>query len=115
MDTTINMASLRKTLAIAALACLQITAKLIKITATSENTFEPNQVAADQDGILDFRFESKNHSVVSREYDKPCTPQPFREGFFSGFFPVDNGTSVRFCSSHVFSRSQLELMHFART
>ncbi|KPM42414.1 hypothetical protein AK830_g4159 [Neonectria ditissima] len=59
-------------------------AKTIKITATSDNTFDPDSVEAEKDDVLEFHFET-NHSVVAGDYQYPCSPLELGTGFFSGF------------------------------
>ncbi|UNI21868.1 Peroxisome-assembly ATPase [Purpureocillium takamizusanense] len=76
----------------AALACLSH-ADTIKITATSKTTFDPSTVRAKQGDVLEFHFQSRNHSVVSGAYENPCSPLRLGTGFFSGFVPVQSGES----------------------
>ncbi|KAK7432678.1 hypothetical protein QQZ08_000888 [Neonectria magnoliae] len=59
-------------------------AKTIKITATSDNAFDPGSVEAEKNDILEFHFEA-NHSVVAGDYKYPCSPLELGTGFFSGF------------------------------
>ncbi|KAM0426155.1 hypothetical protein ACHAPT_008499 [Fusarium lateritium] len=86
------MPSFKTLFASAALACLA-SAETIKITATSDNKFEPEEVKAEKGDILEFHFEPKNHSVVSGDYQYPCSPLNVGDGFFSGFVPTDDGTA----------------------
>ncbi|RSL67734.1 hypothetical protein CEP54_003142 [Fusarium duplospermum] len=76
----------------AALACLA-SAETIKVTATSDNKFEPDEVKAEKGDIIEFHFEPKNHSVVAGDYRYPCSPLDIGTGFFSGFVPTDDGTA----------------------
>ena len=89
----INMPSLKTLLASAAMAYLA-TAKTIKITATSDNKFDPETVEAEKDDVIEFHFEPKNHSVVAGDYRYPCSPLDLGSGFFSGFLPTDSGSAV---------------------
>ncbi|KAM5348375.1 hypothetical protein ACJ41O_008199 [Fusarium nematophilum] len=86
------MPSLKTVLASAALAYLA-SAKTIKITATSDNKFDPEEVEADEGDVLEFHFEPKNHSVVAGDYRYPCSPLDMGTGFFSGFVATDDGTA----------------------
>ncbi|KAH0496751.1 hypothetical protein TgHK011_004098 [Trichoderma gracile] len=61
------MPSLKSFVSALALAYLA-NAKTIKITATSDNTFDPSTVKASDGDILEFVFEPKNHSVVAGDY-----------------------------------------------
>ncbi|KAF7546416.1 hypothetical protein G7Z17_g8447 [Cylindrodendrum hubeiense] len=76
----------------AVLACLAH-AKTIKITATSDSTFNPDSVEANENDVLEFYFEAKNHSVVAGDYRYPCSPLDLGTGFFSGFIPTDDGAA----------------------
>ncbi|KAL7814160.1 hypothetical protein V8C44DRAFT_38579 [Trichoderma aethiopicum] len=84
------MPSLKSLVSAIALAYLA-NAKTIKITATSDNTFDPSTVKASDGDILEFVFEPKNHSVVAGDYRYPCSPLELGTGFFSGFFPTSSG------------------------
>ncbi|PTB70882.1 hypothetical protein BBK36DRAFT_1137529 [Trichoderma citrinoviride] len=84
------MPSLKSFVSAIALAYLA-NAKTIKITATSDNTFDPSTVKASDGDILEFVFEPKNHSVVAGDYRYPCSPLELGTGFFSGFFPTSSG------------------------
>ncbi|RBR21591.1 uncharacterized protein FIESC28_04859 [Fusarium coffeatum] len=86
------MPSLKTLLASAAMAYLA-TAKTIKITATSDNKFDPETVEAEKDDVIEFHFEPKNHSVVAGDYRYPCSPLDLGSGFFSGFLPTDSGSA----------------------
>ncbi|KAH6895353.1 hypothetical protein B0T10DRAFT_557574 [Thelonectria olida] len=86
------MPSLLAALTFATLAALT-SAKTIKITATSDNTFDPNSLEADKNDVLEFHFEAKNHSVVAGDYQYPCSPLDLGSGFFSGFIPTASGTA----------------------
>lgn len=69
-----------------------VVAETIKITATSDNAFEPELSTASEGDILEFHFESGNHSVVRGEFNSingPCAPIN-DNGFFSGFFSGDD-------------------------
>lgn len=69
-------------------------ANVIKITAKSDNRFDPNSVAAEPGDLLEFQFEASNHSVVAGDYQSPCSPLQLGTGFFSGFVEVSSGESV---------------------
>ncbi|KAH7017628.1 hypothetical protein EDB80DRAFT_705461 [Ilyonectria destructans] len=86
------MPSFKAALTSAALAYLA-NAKTIKITATSDNTFDPDSIDADKNDVLEFHFEAKNHSVVAGDYQYPCSPLELGTGFFSGFVSTDDGTA----------------------
>lgn len=88
------MPSFKTALTSAALAYLA-NAKTIKITATSDNTFDPDSITADRNDVLEFHFEAKNHSVVAGDYQYPCSPLELGTGFFSGFVSTEDGTAVR--------------------
>ncbi|KAI6783410.1 uncharacterized protein J7T54_004437 [Emericellopsis cladophorae] len=60
-------------------------ADTITITAKADNTFEPNNVQADEGDMVEFRFARGNHSVVTGLYEFPCAPLDMGSGFFSGF------------------------------
>lgn len=98
----INMPSLKTLLASAAMAYLA-TAKTIKITATSDNKFDPEEVEAEKNDVLEFHFEPKNHSVVAGDYRYPCSPLDMGSGFFSGFLPTDSGSAVSCIASYDFT------------
>ncbi len=87
------MPSLRNFLAAAALATLA-SAKTISVTAKSDNTFDPSTVKADAGDVIEFHFESSNHSVVAGDYQNPCSPLPLGSGFFSGFVDTESGEAV---------------------
>lgn len=87
------MPSLKTCFTAAALACA-VSAETIKVTAKSDNTFDPDTVHAKAQDVLEFHFEPSNHSVVSGDYAYPCSAQDVGKGFFSGFVPVDDGESV---------------------
>ncbi|CAM1511300.1 Fc.00g088130.m01.CDS01 [Cosmosporella sp. VM-42] len=80
-----------KTLFASAVMAYLANAKTIKITATSDNKFDPDSVEADNGDILEFHFEPKNHSVVAGDYQYPCSPMELGTGFFSGFVDSDDG------------------------
>lgn len=94
VTTTITMPSLKSILATAAFASLAH-AKTIRVTATDDNKFDPNDIKADKDDVVEFVFEPKNHSVVAGSYDFPCSPLQIGEGFWSGFIDSDDGEAVR--------------------
>jgi plastocyanin len=51
-------------------------------------TFEPNEIRAHKDDVIEFRFYALNHSVVAGNFDEACTPAE-EGGFFSSFnFPT---------------------------
>lgn len=87
------MPSLKSVLAAAALATVA-SAKTITVTAKSDNTFDPSTVEADTGDIIEFVFEPSNHSVVSGDYQTPCSPLPLGSGFFSGFIDTESGEAV---------------------
>ncbi|EWY95968.1 hypothetical protein FOYG_04837 [Fusarium oxysporum NRRL 32931] len=82
-----------KTLFASAILAYLASAKTIKITATSDDKFDPEEVEAEKGDVLEFHFEPKNHSVVAGDYRYPCSPLDMGTGFFSGFFPTDNGSA----------------------
>ncbi|KAH6958793.1 hypothetical protein FAVG1_03514 [Fusarium avenaceum] len=86
------MPSLKTIFVSAALAYLA-SAKTIKITATSDNKFDPEEIEAEKGDVLEFHFEPKNHSVVAGDYRYPCSPLELGTGFFSGFLPTDSGSA----------------------
>jgi plastocyanin len=86
------MFSLKTLFASAAMAYLA-TAKTIKITATSDDKFDPEEVEAEKGDVLEFHFEPKNHSVVAGDYRYPCSPLDLGSGFFPGFLPTDSGSA----------------------
>jgi plastocyanin len=57
-------------------------------------TFEPNEIRAQQGDVIEFRFWPRNHSVVAGDFNNPCRPAE-DNGFFSGFFPTQQGVNVR--------------------
>ncbi|KAH7275641.1 hypothetical protein B0J15DRAFT_21087 [Fusarium solani] len=86
------MPSFKTVFASAALACLA-SAETIKVTASSDNKFEPDEIKAEKGDVIEFHFEPKNHSVVAGDYRYPCSPLDIGTGFFSGFVPTDDGTA----------------------
>ncbi|KAJ4310358.1 hypothetical protein N0V84_011006 [Fusarium piperis] len=86
------MPSFKTVFASAAMACLA-SAETIKVTATSDNKFEPDEIKAEKGDIIEFHFEPKNHSVVAGDYRYPCSPLDIGTGFFSGFVPTEDGTA----------------------
>ncbi|KAL6697983.1 hypothetical protein J3F84DRAFT_257606 [Trichoderma pleuroticola] len=84
------MPSIKSLLSAFALAYLA-NATTIKITATSDNTFDPSTIKAADGDVLEFIFEPKNHSVVAGDYRYPCSPMELGTGFFSGFFATSSG------------------------
>ncbi|KAL7963017.1 hypothetical protein V8C34DRAFT_300942 [Trichoderma compactum] len=84
------MPSIKSLLSAFALAYLA-NATTIKITATSDNTFDPSTIKAADGDVLEFIFEPKNHSVVAGDYRYPCSPLELGTGFFSGFFATSSG------------------------
>ncbi|KAK5998345.1 Extracellular serine-rich protein [Cladobotryum mycophilum] len=90
------MFSLKSILAVAAFACLA-SAETIKVTATSDNKFNPDTIKANAGDVLEFHFQPKNHSVAAGDYRYPCTPLSFddQSRFFSAFVPSDNGEASK--------------------
>ncbi|KAF5020501.1 hypothetical protein F66182_7464 [Fusarium sp. NRRL 66182] len=86
------MPSLKSMFVSAAVICLA-SAETIRITATSDNKFDPEEVEAEEGDVLEFYFEAKNHSVVAGDYRYPCSPLDLGSGFFSGFVPTDDGSA----------------------
>ncbi|KAG6030691.1 hypothetical protein E4U19_000324 [Claviceps sp. Clav32 group G5] len=84
------MPSIKTYLAAAGLAA-SVAADTIKITATADSTFNPNSVTAKAGDVLEFHFQSGNHSVVAGDYHFACSPLPIGYGFFSGYVNVDPG------------------------
>ncbi|KAF2637515.1 hypothetical protein P280DRAFT_552183 [Massarina eburnea CBS 473.64] len=58
-----------------------------------DHKFKPDVVQAAVGDIIEFDFFPPNHSVVRAEYKFPCIPYEMtgagKQGFFSGFNPVD--------------------------
>jgi len=102
------MPSLKMLFASAVLAYLA-SAKTIKITATSDDKFDPEEVEAEKGDVLEFHFEPKNHSVVAGDYRYPCSPLDMGTGFFSGFVPTDSGSAVSCDSSGLLAISNMSL------
>ena len=90
------MPSLKTVFTAAALVCIA-SADTIKITATKDNTFDPDTVKAKSGDIFEFHFEPSNHSVVSGDYRYPCSATDVGKGFFSGYVSSSDGEAVRFC------------------
>lgn len=88
------MPALKNILAAAALASLAH-AETIRVKATDDDKFEPNDIEAEKGDVIEFVFEPKNHSVVAGTYDVPCSPLQIGEGFWSGFIDSDKGEAVR--------------------
>jgi len=84
------MPSFRALLTAAVLASLA-QADTIKVTATSDNTFDPDTVKGGKGDIIEFHFDPHNHSVVAGDYQYPCSPLELGTGFFSGFVDSDSG------------------------
>ncbi|KAG5942515.1 hypothetical protein E4U60_007228 [Claviceps pazoutovae] len=84
------MPSITTLLAAAGLAA-SAAADIIKITATTDSAFNPNSVTAKAGDVLEFHFQSGNHSVVAGDYHFACSPLPVGYGFFSGYVNVDPG------------------------
>ena len=95
------MPSFKTLFAAAALASLA-QAKTIKVTATEEDSFDPDEVKAAKGDIVEFHFEKGNHSVVAGEYKLACSPLELKSdgSFFSGFIDTDDATAVRTNSHH---------------
>jgi plastocyanin len=87
------MPSLKSIIATVALATL-VSAKTVTVTAKSDNTFDPSTVEAESGDIIEFHFEPANHSVVSGNYDFPCSPMQLGTGFFSGYINTESGEAV---------------------
>ncbi|KAG6006414.1 hypothetical protein E4U21_007080 [Claviceps maximensis] len=81
------MPSLKTYLAAATLIALAA-ADTIMITATSNNTFSPDSVMAMPGDVLEFHFQSGNHSVEAGDYGCPCFPLSDGIGFSSGLFDI---------------------------
>lgn len=84
------MPALKSILTAAALASLA-QAETIRVKATEDDKFEPNDIDAKKGDVVEFVFEPKNHSVVAGNYDVPCSPLQIGEGFWSGFIDSDKG------------------------
>ncbi|KAJ2896191.1 hypothetical protein MKZ38_005759 [Zalerion maritima] len=72
-------------------------ADTIKITATSDLTFDPSEVTAAKGDVLEFHFEPSNHSVAMGEFGSingPCVPAN-EGGFFSGYMPTSGGENEK--------------------
>lgn len=74
-------------------------AETIQITAKSDHTFDPDTVQAKEGDVLQFHFQPRNHSVVSGNYDYPCSPLQLGTGFYSAFVPTENDEAVRFLAN----------------
>ena len=66
---------------------------LVKAVAKPSLRFEPNIVKAEVGDYIEFHFGPQNHSVARGTFSKACFPA-HDEGFFSGYFPVEEGESV---------------------
>lgn len=77
-----TMPLLRSTLTVALLAVLAA-AETHKITVGS-STFDPGTITAAEGDVLQFYFDSSNHSVVSGSYQYACSPLQLGTGFYSG-------------------------------
>ncbi|PSK57895.1 hypothetical protein B9Z65_9097 [Elsinoe australis] len=66
------------------------------LVGKADHVFEPNNLEADVGDTVVFEFYPLNHSVVRADYRYPCVPYEStganREGFFSGFLPVNTIT-----------------------
>lgn len=82
-----------KTLLVSATLVVFASAKTIKVTATSDNEFDPAEVEASEGDVVEFHFQPKNHSVVAGDYQYPCSPMQLGTGFFSGFISSDSGSA----------------------
>ena len=89
------MPSFKTVFTAAAVVCVA-SADTIKITATKDNTFDPDTVKAKSGDILEFHFEPSNHSVVSGDYRYPCSSTDVGKGFFSGYVSSSDGEAVSF-------------------
>lgn len=98
------MPSPRSILATAALIGLAH-AKTIRVTATEDNKFDPDDIKADKGDVVEFVFEPKNHSVTASEDNFPCQARQIGKGFWSGFIDSDKGEAVRFPSSGSFPKA----------
>lgn len=82
-------------LLLAAGLAAQAAAKTVTVVVgKTNNTFVPAEIKAEVGDILEFRFWAKNHSVVSGDFSKGCTPASNTQGaFYSGFFPTQDGAA----------------------
>ena len=83
--------------ALLAVAPGAVLADTIKITATSDLKFDPDEATAKQGDVLEFHFQPKNHSVAMGEFGSingACVPAN-EGGFFSGYMPTSDGENVR--------------------
>lgn len=87
------MIAIKSLLATAALASLAY-AETHTITAREDNSFDPNDLKAAEGDVVEFHFERGNHSVVSGNYDFPCSPLDRGSGFFSGFIDTEDDMAV---------------------
>ncbi|KAK3985172.1 hypothetical protein QBC44DRAFT_405497 [Cladorrhinum sp. PSN332] len=55
-------------------------------------SFEPNEIRATKDDVIEFRFWPRNHSVVAGRFNEACVPAPAGSGFYSGFLPTPADT-----------------------
>ncbi|KAI5463197.1 hypothetical protein BGZ63DRAFT_351980 [Mariannaea sp. PMI_226] len=88
------MLHFKSLLVCSALFCIA-SAKTIKITATSDNKFDPDSVTAEKGDTLEFHFQPKNHSVVAGDFEYPCSPLELGSGFFSGFISSSDGMASK--------------------
>ncbi|PHH80127.1 hypothetical protein CDD83_3794 [Cordyceps sp. RAO-2017] len=68
---------------------------VIRVTAQSDNSFNPSTVIAKRGDVIEFHFQPNNHSVVSGSYESPCSPMQLGSGFYSGFLSCQGGEAGR--------------------
>ncbi|KAK4159830.1 hypothetical protein QBC43DRAFT_121863 [Cladorrhinum sp. PSN259] len=83
------MVNLSSLLIAAGLAAQQVSAIQFNVSVGRNGlTFEPNQIRAARDDVIEFRFWPRNHSVVAGRFNEACVPAAAGSGFYSGFLPT---------------------------
>lgn len=94
------MASLHRLTFLLPLARQALVANIIPIIVGKDGlAFTPNLIRAFSRDVIEFRFLSRNHSVIAGDFEHACR-LAHRRGFFSGFPP------------HAPRNSQRELLTF---
>jgi len=81
------------TLALSALASVASAQKTWSVTVAlnGTQTFSPNNLVAQPGEMVQFQFQSGNHTVTQSTFDQPCQPISMHSnvtGFHSGFVPA---------------------------
>jgi len=79
------------------------------VIGSYDDYFEPNSTKADVGDVLEFHFMPHNHSVVMGDFEDACMPAK-KGGFYSGFWPVNEGEAVCAPFSFFISRTFPVLM-----